>query len=104
MRAFKRSGISFPQKGEKRMSEKPERFNKVNSCLEIIRKKLVNFPVTGFTCRKCREYVPWRPPKKAMIAKHKRFRKTPVKKIPETVALLKPPIYCRDCIKKLGLQ
>ena len=86
------------------MHVKPERFHKVNSCLEIIRKKLVNFPVTGFTCRRCREYYPWRAPKRAMVAKRKGFRKIPCKKIPEMVAMLKPPSFCRECSQKLGLR
>jgi uncharacterized protein YlaI len=75
----------------------------LNSCTEIIEKKLLNYPVSGFVCRNCREYVSWVAPKKALVARYHGFRKIPCSKIPELVRLLKPPIYCKDCSKRLGM-
>jgi len=76
----------------------------LNSCTEIIEKKLVNFRVSGFVCRNCGEYFSWVAPKKALVAKYNGFRKIPCSKIPEFVRLLKPPIYCRECSKRLGMR
>jgi hypothetical protein len=72
--------------------------------VEIIRKKFVNFPVSGFVCRSCGGYFHWSAPKKALLAKRRHFRNVPCSKIPEMMQLLKPPLYCRECRKKLGMR
>lgn len=79
-------------------------FFRMNSCLEIVRKKLVNFPTDGFVCRRCGRWFSWRPDKKAMVARQKRFRKTPINKIREMRRRCEPPIYCDECFCKLNTK
>ena len=76
----------------------------LNSCLAIIEKKLVNFPVSGFKCRRCGEYFSWVAPKKALVAQYNGYRNIPCSKIPEMVRLLKPPKYCRKCRIKMDIR
>ena len=76
------------------------RFHKVVGSSQILMKKLGNFG-DGFVCRRCQEWISWRPDKDAIMAKRKGFRKCTYRKLLVVLDKLKKPLYCDKCMTNM---